>query len=328
MKKLYYENFNTIGSDPELFFIKDSKVVPSSEVVPEDGQFVIRDGFQGELNPLTAQCRQYAGSYIAQALRNAFRYARSVGAEVSFDVGHIISDDVWSKTGVGMRRFGCNPTMNAHNARFKRVTGIREKFRAAGGHLHFSLSNPRDVDMDKLVTVMDIVLGNTCVLIDRDPNNARRRKNYGVAGEYRQKSYGLEYRVLSNFWLRSYTLWSMVSQLGRNSIDIYNQKLADELIGMFDMRKVRKAINENDYELALENFLILKKFICNHEATGNGLDHLRMDKLESWLTSKEPLKNWNTLAKIENDWLTKLETAGVGFERFIDNYYKQAKDKE
>ena len=38
----------------------------------------------------------------------------------------------------------------------------------------------------------------------------KRREMYGQAGAYRPKSYGLEYRVLSNFWLQSddYIKWA------------------------------------------------------------------------------------------------------------------------
>ena len=322
-KPLVYDETNgiTVGSDPELFFVNDKgNVVPSNLVVPSNTAFedVIRDGFQGELNPKSSSCRQTAGSNIAHAFLRAVRYAKDVGATVSLKVGHVITDDVWETTPRGMRRFGCNPTLNVHETNFKRVTGSRERFRAAGGHVHLGLPNKCKVDLAKVVALMDIYAGNTCVLIDRDPDNARRRKNYGRAGEHRVKTYGVEYRVLSNFWLRSYTLWSMVSVLCRNAVDIHYIGYADELLGRFDMKKVRKAINDNDFELAKENFEILRTFIKEHQITGSGLDVTRVDKFYNWATAKEdPLTSWNTLDKTIRSWKSKTMTNGMGFEAFI-----------
>jgi hypothetical protein len=195
---------------------------------------------------------------------------------------------------------------------------MRERFRAAGGHVHLGLPPNAKKELAKVVALMDIYAGNTCVLIDRDPDNARRRKNYGRAGEHRVKTYGVEYRVLSNFWLRSYTLWSMVSVLCRNAVDIHAIGYADELISRFDMNKVRKAINENDFELAKENFMILRKFIEEYHITGNGLDVTRIDRFTKWATAKrDPLKTWDTLDKTLKSWRGKTMGVGVGFETFI-----------
>ena len=330
MKKqtqLLFTSHQALGSDPEFFFVKDNKVVPSSEVISDDEHNdedtpVIRDGFQGELNPSAHPCRQVSGAYVGRALLDAVRIAKRSGATISLDVGHIISDDVWKKTSTDMKRFGCNPTLTAYRANAERVTGLREKFRAGGGHLHFGLANPAGVDCGKLVKVMDIVVGNTCVLFDRDINNARRRKNYGRAGEYRLKSYGVEYRVLSNFWLRSYTLWSMVTALGRNAIGIYTSGLADELIAKVDMRKIRKAINYNDYDLALKNFTVLKEFLVEHNATGNGLDVVRLKGFTKWATSEQPLEEWNTMDKVIKGWTTYTRgQVSQGLERYLDNNY-------
>lgn len=290
MKKLLFIDKRNIGCDPEFFFVKDNKVVPSGEVdgINTYDDTVVEDGFQGELNPDADTCRESLASDIGRSLMSARKIAKDMGADISFKVGHIISDDVWKRTPSEQKKYGCNPTTNVHENKFSRVTGIREKFRAAGGHLHFTLRDGTDVK--KLVAVMDIVVANTCVLIDRDPDNARRRKNYGRAGEYRIKRYGMEYRVPSNFWLKHYALFSMVSQLGRNSIDILRSDLADELISRFSMLKVRKAINDNDFDLAKENFQILMQFIKDHKAEGNGLACGRIDTVYKWLTSEDPMK--------------------------------------
>ena len=70
------------------------------------------------------------------------------------------------------------------------------------------------------VKILDIVVGNTCVIMDRAPSQVERRKVYGRAGEYRLPAHGIEYRTLSNFWLRSYQLTHLVFSLARFAINI------------------------------------------------------------------------------------------------------------
>jgi hypothetical protein len=52
----------------------------------------------------------------------------------------------------------------------------------------------------KVVGYLDWIVGLWTVIIDSD---TARRERYGKAGAFRPKRYGLEYRVPSNFWLKS-----------------------------------------------------------------------------------------------------------------------------
>jgi len=68
------------------------------------------------------------------------------------------------------------------------------------GHIHIGYSDHNmDLNM-RIIQSMDLFLGVPSILLDTDED---RRKMYGKAGEFRHKSYGVEYRVLSNFWLQS-----------------------------------------------------------------------------------------------------------------------------
>jgi hypothetical protein len=312
------EKVSKLGSDPELFFVKDGKVVPSTLVVPPDNDNqVTQDGFQGELNPSSSNCRQTAASNIGAALEAARIYARNVGADLSFDVGQIISDDVWKSVPPSLKRYGCNPTLNVHERKFVRVTGMRERFRAAGGHIHLGIG-AKD-NLPQLVELMDIIAGNTCVLIDLDPNNARRRKNYGRAGEYRVKPYGLEYRVLSNFWLKSPILWSFASGLVREAYEIQRLGIAEELLSRFNMKDIRDAINNNDKELALSNFKILLDFFKEKRLVSRAcLSYERNDKILKWVSSADPLSYAvaGSITGIMNEWECAQD---AGFESFIED---------
>ncbi len=130
------------------------------------------------------------------------------------------------------------------------------------------LKNP-----DVLVPCLDIIVGNTAVLLDRDPGNTERRKNYGKAGEYRLPKYGLEYRTLSNFWLRGNPLFALMFGLVRQTVNMVEQSNESHdyvaaLRKLVDIKDVEKAINENDFDLATENFKKILPFLISITPTG------------------------------------------------------------
>lgn len=102
--------------------------------------------------------------------------------------------------------FGCEPDLNA-------ATGLENKmpdndgsitYRTTGGHVHVGFDKwPEDklealATAQSLVKVMDATLGLWSVINDE---GHERKKLYGSAGAFRLKSYGFEYRTLSNFWV-------------------------------------------------------------------------------------------------------------------------------
>jgi len=88
-------------------------------------------------------------------------------------------------------------------------------------------------------------LGIPSVHLDTD---TLRKSLYGKAGAFRPTSYGLEYRVLSNFWLKSEELtkwayngahhaYAMVANKGEKFFDEIGQEIQD-------------CINNSDKELS------------------------------------------------------------------------------
>lgn len=314
-----------LGCDPEFFFVKDNKLVPSTDVILADTPEVIKDGFQGELNPRPNTCRESSGYRIANAICLAQRMAEKVGASVTFKQSFTVDDETWEKSPNEIKQFGCNPTKNIYEEDFERPDGQSVRFRSAGGHLHLELDRKQKKQVKNIIKVLDIVLGNTCVLIDRDPDNATRRKYYGRAGEHRLKPYGLEYRVPSNFWLRNYVLWSMVTGVARNAIGIVESGLYKELYKVIDIDDVRKAINDNDYTLALKNFEIYKQFLIDNNVVDvAGIDVENVSSFYRWATSKNPL---NIFRHKDDDaiirhWRYRSERYMKGFEKFIKRFDK------
>lgn len=94
--------------------------------------------------------------------------------------------------------FGCEPDFDAWLEKENRKPKPPHPFmRSAGGHIHVETDkNPYHVGR-----MMDLYLGVPATLMDNSPEAAARKKLYGKRGACRPKPYGVEYRVLSNFWI-------------------------------------------------------------------------------------------------------------------------------
>jgi len=266
------------------------------------------------------------------------------------------------------KELGCMPSYNYYDDTCSVVvTPENRRMRAAGGHIHIALDTdskneapaPQGIETvvyenrRDLVPILDAVVGNTFVLLDRDPGAARRRTMYGRAGEYRLPGHGLEYRTLSNFWLRDYRLMSFAFGLTRLSTQIYCQPFGEgirrydrspiqvvdpkkglrytyvrqkswdapgELFKLMDQQAIRRAIDTNDYDLALENFQGLKKFLGEHPcALFAGLwspdsilhfEHFLRRARESGLAywfKEDPFDRWCNIT----------DGHGIGWENFL-----------
>jgi hypothetical protein len=106
-----------------------------------------------------------------------------------------------------------------------------------------------------LIKMLDLLVGIPCVMLDNG-NQAKRREIYGKAGSYRTKKYGVEYRVLSNFWLTSKIITYFILGMARWALEI-ESKNTDVKLKKY--RKTREdeiiyAINTGDKSLAKNIF--------------------------------------------------------------------------
>ena len=265
-----------IGCDPEIFLeAEDGHIVGSERVIPEKGVIapgayhvtrsqLIQDGVQVELNPSAQTCRANVANEIAIIFRHLRKMLAGQKLKVSFrsvvEVDRKELDSLSEKS----RTLGCAPSLNIYDS--KATISVPKDFagRSAGGHIHLGLDKSSLEPAGRLVQLLDLGLGNTFVLLERDPLVTERRKVYGRAGEHRLPKHGLEYRVLSNFWLRSYPLTSLAWGLARQIVALHLMKkgeYAKELLKQTDPAAVMKAINENDLGLAWKNFEVFAAFM-------------------------------------------------------------------
>lgn len=136
--------------------------------------------------------------------------------------------------------FGCEPDFNAWTGQENEKPQPPHKFmRSAGGHVHVET----DKDRRHVIRAMDLCLGVPSVLMDPHP---ARRQLYGKAGAYRAKSYGAEYRTLSNFWIFQKHLTKWVWTSTEQALKFADQPEMLEEFGP----QIQAAINDGDKQLA------------------------------------------------------------------------------
>lgn len=285
-KKIIVETNVTLGCDPELFIRNGKNIIGSEKVVGKGLEAypnimygkVVPDGVQVELNPESCTCREALNYCISGCLR-AITQKLTNGMSLDFSQTVELTREEFSSLPESAMSFGCKPSFNVNSDEpfLMMLNPSKYLVRSAGGHIHIgaeSLTTKRILkDVKRIVPVLDTILGNTCVLIDRNEGNKERRKYYGRAGEYRLPSYGIEYRTLSNFWLISPTISTFVMGLARHAVDICKNNLDKELMKLVDYKDVETAINNNDFGLALSNFNKIKEYLVGTVYTGSNSRH-------------------------------------------------------
>lgn len=201
----------TVGTDVEEFLSVDGSIIPACGIIPgtKQDQHPLPNGMcqvdnmsvewgtkpVSTLEQFIKVINKVRGEALATAgLRYEYKLAPLASYEFSMDA--IQANIKW-----GSLVFGCDPDFNAwldgeENEKPNPYTQLRTN----GGHIHVSLSEDQSKDILTYVRRLDASLGLMSVIKDPD---SRRRELYGKAGAYRPKPYGLEYRVLSNFWIKS-----------------------------------------------------------------------------------------------------------------------------
>jgi len=327
-----------LGIDPELF-VKDKKgnIVGGEIVVEKEVKIVYSeskitlDGIALELNPEAQMCRQSMNSKISHLLDTLKHLVAKKDLLFDFNVTNPIREEEMEVVSKQNRQFGCKPTYNAQETFKSKIRDASKYlFRSGGGHIHvgkFSAIQEAFTDKketDKLIKLMDIIVGNTFVLIDRDKGNIERRKNYGRAGEFRISPSKVEYRVLSNYWLRSPYLASFATGLVREAVIVYANGNTDEFLNAVDMEDIKNAINNNDFDLAMENFNRIIDLLVFHPEMHNNIPLMSSDKdnflefvADNIKKDKFPVKTEKDVRKILREWTGTSDPYHKGWENFL-----------
>ncbi len=240
------EKFMRLGADPEVFLMDNTgKHISAIGLINAD-----------KWNPL--QIKGMPKGFTLQEDNVSLEYGIPPAANADEFVAHIQAVMNKSKEWIGgltfsklsctifeadqMKHplahvFGCEPDFNAWTQEVNlKPTPPHEFMRSAGGHVH--VETPDDAGL--MARYMDLYLGVPSVLMDE---GTERKQLYGKKGAFRPKPYGLEYRVLSNFWIFDEKLirwvWKATQKACESKVEI------DELETYID-----SAINDGDKDMA------------------------------------------------------------------------------
>lgn len=247
----------TIGADPELFLInsKTKEVVSSIGIIPGEKGNPYRskdmpEGYGLEIDNILAEfnippvrtkedfveAMTYMKNYIKKFIK-----AKNSNLDILCKASMMVNEDQLQSPEAKL--FGCSVDYNAYTEEPNpKPQGERTNLRSAGLHIHLGYDDCNVETSLALIKYLDMYLGVPSVLKDDD---TKRRSLYGKAGCFRLTPYGLEYRVLSSYFLSNKITLSWVWNGICKAIEAYNEDYA-----LADPELVQRAINESDKELA------------------------------------------------------------------------------
>jgi len=240
----------TIGTDTEIFArdkmgraialcgkIGGSKEEPKQLKLGK-GFCVQEDNVAVEFNIPPVNSVDYWNRFIEATLKEVSTLLASMSLYFTEDVA--ISFDKDQLIHPNALVFGCEPDYNAWTKmENSKPTCDNPALRTAGGHIHVGTRG----NIIHAVEAMDLFLGVPSVLLDDSPASMSRRTLYGKAGAMRPKSYGFEYRVLSNFWVFSELTRTWVFHNTARAVSM--NKIPSKYAG-----DIQACINNGDKDLA------------------------------------------------------------------------------
>lgn len=262
----------SLGCDPEVV-AKDSNgnsrsvigLIGGTKKNPRKTKHgsVQEDNVLAEFNTHPAFTRDEFITNVTNVLGDLEEIFKPLDLSVSIEATSIFSDEDLSHRDA--RVAGCDPDFDAWKMRINDKPSLNKvNFRSCGGHLHIAWDNADDSTKERanLVRVLDLVAGVPSVLMDE---NTTRRSLYGKAGCHRPKMLqlrdpysGVEYRSLSNFWLKSSETigwaWDVVDFAVKNYKELSTEvsAISDRIvttINMSDVDEAQKIVDEFNLEV-------------------------------------------------------------------------------
>lgn len=231
----------TFGCDPELFvtnsdgvFVSAEGLIPGTkeEPYPVECGAVQVDGMAAEFNINPASSFDEFNTNISTVMKQLKKMLPK-GYDLQPVSSITFTEEMWNEAPDKAKILGCSPDFNAWTGDVNPPPNDPDnpRLRTAAGHLHIGWQQDGDTsDVEHINNCFDLVKQMDWYLgawsINKDPDGKLRRALYGRAGACRIKPYGVEYRVLSNFWLKDATsrmqVWnrmnSAIRDMSRNFI--------------------------------------------------------------------------------------------------------------
>jgi hypothetical protein len=256
-----------IGCDPEVFVKKGGTFLSAFGLIKGDKKnpFPVRNGavqvdgmaLEFNINPADTE-DQFA--FSVQDVLNQMKAMVPDYDVVAVPVAKFTHDYLKSQPREALE-LGCDPDFNAWTHQVNQKPDGDRPMRTASGHVHIGWTDGADINDgqhrgmgEAAVKQLDFFLGLPSLMYDAD---TERREMYGKAGCCRFKSYGVEYRTLSNAWLNSekLTRWvyrNAISGMKRlDAGDMLFAKYGDiqDIINNSDKKEAMKIIRKEGIEV-------------------------------------------------------------------------------
>jgi hypothetical protein len=213
-------DFISIGCDPELFgkrkgkFISVHDILPGTKTMPCKVPYgaVQVDGVAAEFNINPAKTSDEFVKNILEVTKvmQEIINQQAKGVRLVAEPTAMFGSKYFESLPFITKLLGCEPDYSAYTGKANPKPETSEPFRTGSGHVHiqtvhsdrFANNVQSEEWMNRcssLVRELDVTLYHASKLWDKD---VKRMELYGKPGAFRPKPYGLEYRVLSNAWLR------------------------------------------------------------------------------------------------------------------------------
>ena len=180
---------------------------------------------------------------------------------VATPVAHFDMDYIRSQPREALE-LGCDPDFNCWSGMVNEKPNAERPMRTAAGHVHIGWTSDEDIEdgahrnrCNLVAQNCDFFLGLGSLMFDQD---TERRSMYGKAGCVRYKSYGVEYRTMSDKWLDSEKLMRWVFRNAKRAVEsaMNGEFLADKygdiqaIINDSDVKAAKKIIKAEKLEIA------------------------------------------------------------------------------
>ena len=210
-----------LGADPEFWLTKAGENVSAHGMVEgtKENPLLLKngavqvDGTALEFNINPAENEEQFVEHIDTVIE---QIRTMIPKDYDFDFSPVAhyTEEVFKEIPKEAKILGCEPDYNAYTGLINETPNVEATFRTAAGHVHFGYTDGVNVtnanhfkDCRILIAYVDLFVGLPLSILER---TNKRNELYGKAGAFRPKSYGVEWRTGSNFWLNSEKLQRLV----------------------------------------------------------------------------------------------------------------------
>lgn len=266
-KKTYTKISNwKIGFDPEyLLADKTGKIVNAIPVIKRDkyNPIILGKDMKCYWDCTNLEHTVPVSSSKKEMIENLRAVFKGIQTKVLGDKYRLISQAAHKFSNEELKpkeswEIGCSPSYNVWDMCVTENAPFPDTTRTTAGHVHVSHPSLTDFDnRNRMVKLLDIVVGNSLIVMGCDKTSVMRRKLYGKSGEFRFSETGdgrLEYRVPDSFYLRSPETTELVYDLIDYTFNLNGH--GDKMIQSINIDEQRDAINNCKQNVSLS---ILKK---------------------------------------------------------------------